>query len=170
MSDATTNGAAGKVRIIGFICERAYDLEKIMNADGTFISDPDVRLIPLPCSGMVQPGFIEKALEAGAQGSFVMGCMLGDCYFRDGNYVIKERIERVRRPQIKRKYNLEQIGTIWFSRAMMLEELEGLIAQFKHRALSFCQEHPELMPAAKAKHEAELRKARTAPKPAAAAS
>lgn len=159
---ATAVGAPEKVRIIGFVCERAYDLEKILNADGTLKADPDVRLIALPCSGMVQPGFIEKALEAGAQGAFVMGCLLGDCYFRDGNYVIKERIERTRRPQIKRKYNLEQIGTIWFSRAMMEEELYGLIASFKDRALSFCKAHPEKMPAAIAAHEAELRRSRAA--------
>jgi len=159
---ATATAAPEKIRIIGFVCERAYDLEKILNPDGTMIVDPDVRLIGLPCSGMVQPAFIEKALEAGAQGAFVMGCLLGDCYFRDGNYVIKERIERTRRPQIKRKYNLEQIGTIWFSRAMMEEELLGLVASFKDRAINFCKAHPEKLPAAIAAHEAELRKSRAA--------
>lgn len=158
----TAVAAPEKIRIIGFVCERAYDLEKIMNADGTLKADHDVRLIALPCSGMVQPLLIEKALEAGAQGAFVMGCILGDCYYRDGNYIIKERIERVRRPQIKRKYNLEQIGTIWFSQAMQEAELLGLVASFKDRAVKFCKAHPEKLPAAIAAHEAELRKQRAA--------
>ncbi|HYE79611.1 MAG TPA: hydrogenase iron-sulfur subunit [bacterium] len=153
MADPATNGAPQKIRIIGFVCERAYDLDKIMNqSDGTLKADPDVRLITLPCSGMVQPGFIEKALDSGAQGAFVMGCVLGDCYFRDGNYIIQERIDGTRRPMVKKKYNREQIGSLWFSRAMKTEELLGTIAQFKDRVVTFCRENPDKLPAAKAKH------------------
>jgi Fe-S oxidoreductase/coenzyme F420-reducing hydrogenase delta subunit len=44
-----------------------------------------VRIIRVMCSGRVEPGYIVRALELGADGVLVAGCHLGDCHYISGN-------------------------------------------------------------------------------------
>jgi heterodisulfide reductase subunit D len=54
---------------------------------------PNVRLIRVMCSGRVEPAFILKALEDGADGVLVGGCHEADCHYISGNTKARERIE-----------------------------------------------------------------------------
>lgn len=47
---------------------------------------PNIRVIRVMCSGRVDPMFIFKALQVGADGVIVMGCHIGDCHYLEGNY------------------------------------------------------------------------------------
>lgn len=38
------------------------------------------------CTGRVDPEFILKAFTSGADGVIVLGCHLGDCHYKEGNY------------------------------------------------------------------------------------
>jgi coenzyme F420-reducing hydrogenase delta subunit len=53
--------------------------------------DPNVRVIKLPCSSRVNPLFIIKAFERGADGVIVSGCHTGDCHYSTGNYHARRR-------------------------------------------------------------------------------
>ena len=53
---------------------------------------PNVRPIRVMCSGRVEPAFILKAFEAGADGVLVLGCHPGDCHYAEGNYKAIRRI------------------------------------------------------------------------------
>jgi F420-non-reducing hydrogenase iron-sulfur subunit len=64
---------------------------------------PNVRIIRVMCSGRVDPQFILKAFEEGADGVLVAGCHPGDCHYIDGNHKTMGRI-----PILKRM--LEQLG------------------------------------------------------------
>ena len=44
------------------------------------------------CSGRVEPEFIVKALELGADGLIVTGCHIGDCHYISGNEKAEKRI------------------------------------------------------------------------------
>jgi len=44
------------------------------------------------CSGRVEPDFILKAFEAGADGVLILGCHPGDCHYAEGNYKTIRRI------------------------------------------------------------------------------
>lgn len=46
----------------------------------------NVRIMRVMCSGRVDPVFIMKALESGADGVLVLGCHPGDCHYTSGNY------------------------------------------------------------------------------------
>jgi coenzyme F420-reducing hydrogenase delta subunit/formate hydrogenlyase subunit 6/NADH:ubiquinone oxidoreductase subunit I len=48
--------------------------------------------IQLMCSGRVDPIFILRAFEAGADGIFIGACHPGDCHYVDGNIKAKRRI------------------------------------------------------------------------------
>ncbi len=54
---------------------------------------PNVRIIRVMCSGRVDPIYILKAFEYGADGVLVTGCHPGDCHYIDGNLRAKDRID-----------------------------------------------------------------------------
>src|SRR5205814_1756840 len=78
--------------VITLICERAVNVDPLMDSNGQLKDAPDVHVIKFPCSGMIQPLMIEAALKSGAAGVIVCGCQLGDCYFREGNRMIRGRL------------------------------------------------------------------------------
>jgi F420-non-reducing hydrogenase iron-sulfur subunit len=51
----------------------------------------NIKIILVPCSGRVDPLHLIRALEAGADGVFIAGCMEGDCHFEVGNFKAKKR-------------------------------------------------------------------------------
>jgi coenzyme F420-reducing hydrogenase delta subunit len=50
-----------------------------------------VRIIRVPCSGRVNPQFILRAFQRGADGVLVAGCHPGDCHYSTGNYYARRR-------------------------------------------------------------------------------
>lgn len=57
---------------------------------------PDsVRIMRVLCSGMVHPELVLKAFDNGADGVMVLGCYLGECHYRNGNYKAKERFDMI---------------------------------------------------------------------------
>ncbi|MEW6522395.1 MAG: hydrogenase iron-sulfur subunit [Bacillota bacterium] len=50
-----------------------------------------VRIIRVPCSGRVNPQFIVRAFQRGADGVLVAGCHPGDCHYSTGNYYARRR-------------------------------------------------------------------------------
>lgn len=64
---------------------------------------PSVRVVKLPCTGKVDVLLLLGALEHGADGVMVAGCLEGDCHYQRGNLHARQRIERV-------QTLLEQIG------------------------------------------------------------
>jgi F420-non-reducing hydrogenase iron-sulfur subunit len=63
----------------------------------------NVRIVKLPCSGRVDIIHLMKAMEGGADGVYVAGCLEGDCHYQAGNLRAKKRVAYVREI-------LEQIG------------------------------------------------------------
>jgi coenzyme F420-reducing hydrogenase delta subunit len=53
--------------------------------------DANVRIVRLPCSSRVNPLFIIKAFERGADGVIVSGCHTGDCHYSTGNFHARRR-------------------------------------------------------------------------------
>jgi F420-non-reducing hydrogenase iron-sulfur subunit len=79
-------------KVISLVCERACDLEGHVDETGKLKDVPSAYVVKYPCSGMIQPLMIEAALKAGAGGVIVTGCQIGDCYYREGNKMIRERL------------------------------------------------------------------------------
>ena len=47
---------------------------------------PNVRLVRVMCSGRVDPAFVLRALQDGADGVLIAGCHPGDCHYINGNH------------------------------------------------------------------------------------
>ena len=52
----------------------------------------DVKIIRVPCSCRVNPMFILKAFQKGADGVILCGCHPGDCHYTSGNYYTRRRM------------------------------------------------------------------------------
>lgn len=52
----------------------------------------DVKIIRVPCSCRVNPLFILRAFQRGADGVIIAGCHPGDCHYTSGNYFARRRM------------------------------------------------------------------------------
>ena len=79
-------------KIIGFLCNWCSYTGADLAGVSRIKSAPNVRILRTMCSGRVDPAFILKAFQLGADGVIVMGCHLGDCHYQEGNYKTIRRI------------------------------------------------------------------------------
>jgi F420-non-reducing hydrogenase iron-sulfur subunit len=84
-------------KIIVFCCQwcsyAAADLAGSMRLQ----YPPNIRIIKIPCTGRVDVLHLLQALEYGADGVFVSGCLPGDCHYLTGNYWAINRVKRVKK-------------------------------------------------------------------------
>lgn len=84
-------------RIVAFCCKycayAAADLAGSMRLN----YPPNVKLIQLPCSGRVDMLHLLKAIEDGADGVCVAGCLEGECHFVEGNLKTRKKVEAVKK-------------------------------------------------------------------------
>jgi F420-non-reducing hydrogenase iron-sulfur subunit len=97
MSEATakdTNaGPAGafEPRIAAFVCNWCTYTGADLAGTSRMAMPANVRIVRLPCSGRIDPLFILKAFEGGADGVLVSGCHPGDCHYTSGNFHARRR-------------------------------------------------------------------------------
>lgn len=73
-------------RIIGFLCNWCSYTGADLAGVSRIKSPPNIRTIRTMCSGRVDPTFILKAFQLGADGVLIGGCHPGDCHYAEGNY------------------------------------------------------------------------------------
>jgi coenzyme F420-reducing hydrogenase delta subunit len=57
----------------------------------------NIKVIQVPCSGRVDIIHLLKAIEDGADGVYVAGCLEGECHFISGNLKAKKRVMYVKK-------------------------------------------------------------------------
>ena len=120
--------------VISLVCERAADLGGVCDAQGAVKDVPGLHVIKLPCSGMIQPLMIDQAMKSGAEGVIVMGCQIGDCYYREGNKMIRERLLGERQPGLKKTVDRRRVIALWLSRVQtkqFLSEAKEFVAHVR---------------------------------------
>jgi ferredoxin/coenzyme F420-reducing hydrogenase delta subunit len=80
-------------RWVVFGCARGADVEAL--------AAPDVLTLPLICTGMLPPAFVDYALRDGADGVVVSACVDGGCEFRLGPRWTEERLAGRREPHLR---------------------------------------------------------------------
>ncbi len=74
------------VTILGFLCNWCSYAGADLAGISRIQYPPNLRVLRVMCSGRVDPAFVVKALETGADGVIIMGCHPGDCHYLTGNY------------------------------------------------------------------------------------
>jgi len=78
-------------KVVAFVCNWCTYTGADLAGTSRLKMEPNVRVIKLPCSSRVNPLFIIKAFERGADGVIVSGCHTGDCHYSTGNYHARRR-------------------------------------------------------------------------------
>lgn len=92
-------------RVLVFSCDRS-------NAE--LLSADDVRVIKLPCVGMLPPSFVDFALARNlADGVMIAGCAENDCFHRLGNEWTAQRINRQRDPRLRQRVPDDRLKMAW---------------------------------------------------------
>jgi F420-non-reducing hydrogenase iron-sulfur subunit len=78
-------------RIIAFLCNWCSYAGADLAGTSRIQYPPNVRVVRVPCSGRINPMFLVKALQQGADGVLVSGCHPGDCHYLAGNYYGRRR-------------------------------------------------------------------------------
>jgi F420-non-reducing hydrogenase iron-sulfur subunit len=82
--------------IVGFLCNWCSYAGADLAGVSRIHSAPNLRAIRVMCSGRVDPTFILRAFELGADGVLVAGCHPGDCHYAEGNYKTMRRVAMLR--------------------------------------------------------------------------
>ena len=72
-------------KIIAFLCNWCSYVAADAAGVSRLVQKPNVRVIRVFCSGMVDPSYVIKAFEAGADAVLLAGCHPGDCHYMSGN-------------------------------------------------------------------------------------
>jgi len=101
--------------IVGFCCNWCSYAGADLAGVSRFQYPPNIRIIRVMCSGRVDPTFILKALEVGADGVLIAGCHPGDCHYIVGNYKTARRIPLLKKMLNQLGIEEERVQMEWVS-------------------------------------------------------
>ena len=104
-------------KIVAFTCNWCSYAAADLAGTSRIHYPPNVRIIRVMCSGMVDPIYVLRAFEAGFDGVLVAGCHIGDCHYISGNVKAQERIEKLRRVLHTLGLEDERLKLEWISAA-----------------------------------------------------
>lgn len=79
-------------KIVGFLCNWCSYTGADLAGTSRLQYPPNIRIIKVMCSGRVNPQFVLKAFQEGADGVLVSGCHPGDCHYIEGNYHARRKL------------------------------------------------------------------------------
>jgi len=125
-------------RIVAFCCNWCSYAGADLAGVSRMQYPPSARIIKVMCSGRLEPQFILRAFELGADGVLVAGCHIGDCHYIAGNEKAKVRVEMT-------KELLDVLGVD--SRRLRLEWISaGEGSKFAETMQNFTEQLKELGP------------------------
>jgi len=124
--------------IVAFCCHYCAYTAADMAGSMRLYYPPNVKIIRVPCTGKVDVIHMMRALQKGADGVYVAGCLDGDCHFKNGNIKAALRVGYA-------KKLLDEIG-IGGDRLEMITMSAGMGERFARTATDFTDKIRELGP------------------------
>jgi F420-non-reducing hydrogenase iron-sulfur subunit len=84
-------------QIIAFCCNWCTYAAADLAGTSRVHYPPNVKIVRVMCSGMVNPIYILKAFEGGADGVLVAGCHQTDCHYIDGPVKCDATVDKLRK-------------------------------------------------------------------------
>src|SRR5512141_1649741 len=82
-------------KIVAFFCNWCTFTAADLAGTSRLSYPPNLKIIRVMCSGMVDPKFVLKAFLNGADGVLIGGCWPGDCRYINGNMKARRRVARL---------------------------------------------------------------------------
>ena len=102
-------------KIVGFLCNWCSYRGADLAGTTRMKCAPNVRIIRVMCSGRVEPAFIFKAFQLGADGVLVLGCHPGDCHYAEGNYKTIRRMALLEKMLSQLGIEADRVRLDWVS-------------------------------------------------------
>jgi F420-non-reducing hydrogenase iron-sulfur subunit len=87
----TPTQPAFKPRIVGFLCNWCSYAGADKAGASQLHYPPGIHFVRVMCTGRIDPQFVMKAFQGGADGVVVLGCHPGDCHYHEQNYRMVQR-------------------------------------------------------------------------------
>ncbi len=132
-------------KIVGFLCNWCSYTGADLAGTSRIKYEPNVRVIRVMCSARVDPTFVLKAFEQGADGVLICGCHPGDCHYTEGNYKTMRRFPLLKRLLGDYGIEPERVRLEWVSASeghRFAEIVNDMAA--KIRAMGPCLARPAL--------------------------
>jgi coenzyme F420-reducing hydrogenase delta subunit len=120
--------------IIAFFCNWCTYTAADLAGTSRLTYPPNVKIIRVMCSGMVDPKYVIKALLDGADGVLISGCNPGDCHYINGNFKARRRIKLLKEILPRFGFETERLRLTWIAASdgvLLAETLQELVAQIK---------------------------------------
>lgn len=117
MSKERKNRQEWQPKIIAFLCNWCSYAGADLAGTSRLRYPANIRIIKVPCSGRVDPLFILKSFERGADGVLVSGCHPGDCHYTSGNYHARRRFSVFRKLLEFYGIDIRRVQFSWVSAA-----------------------------------------------------
>ena len=92
MNSESVNRETSKVQVVAFCCRHCAYSAADLAGGGRISYPPAVRIVEMPCTGRASVLEILHALEKGADGVAVAGCLPGTCHYIQGNIHASQRV------------------------------------------------------------------------------
>ncbi|MFR6055370.1 MAG: hydrogenase iron-sulfur subunit [Eubacteriales bacterium] len=92
MQEVTTQKKKFVPNIVAFCCNWCSYAGADLAGSSRLSYPANVKIIRVPCSCRVNPMFVLKAFQRGADGVILCGCHPGDCHYVTGNYYTRRRM------------------------------------------------------------------------------
>jgi F420-non-reducing hydrogenase iron-sulfur subunit len=102
-------------KIVGFLCNWCSYTGADLAGTSRIKYAANVRVIRVMCSARIDPTFVLKALQQGADGVLICGCHPGDCHYSEGNYKTMRRYPLLKRLLADYGIEPERVRLEWVS-------------------------------------------------------
>ena len=105
-------------QIVAFCCKYCAYAAADLAGSMRLSYPPNVKVIQIPCTGSVDIIHLLRAIEDGADGVYVAGCLEGECHFLTGNLRARKKLEYVKRTLVELGIEPERVEMFNLSSAM----------------------------------------------------
>ena len=120
--------------IVAFFCNWCTYTAADLAGTSRLSYPPNIKIIRMMCTGMVDPKYVIKAFLEGADGVLISGCHPGDCHYINGNYKARRRVKLLR--TILKQFGIcdERLRLTWIGASdghKLSETIDTVVAQVK---------------------------------------
>jgi coenzyme F420-reducing hydrogenase delta subunit len=130
--------------IIAFVCNWCTYTAADLAGTSRLTYPPNVRLIRVMCTGMVDPKYVIKAFLEGADAVLISGCHIGDCHYMNGNLKVRRRVKLLKEILPRFGFDERRLKLTWIGASdgiRFAETIKEMVADLKALGPSEVRNH-----------------------------
>ncbi|ABK16520.1 hydrogenase iron-sulfur subunit [Syntrophobacter fumaroxidans] len=125
--------------IIAFVCNWCTYTAADLAGTSRLVQPPNVRMIRMMCTGMIDTKYVIKALLEGADAVLISGCHPGDCHYINGNLKARRRVRLLK--EILPRFGIDErrLKMTWIGASEGIDfanTVKELVAEIKQLGLN----------------------------------